>query len=156
MSNIESGVGLRPLFSLEVELNSLVSVGPTPAGEVRLISIAGGQFRGAELNGTILPGGADWQSVRSDGGLEISARYLLRTEQGELIEVRSDGLRAAPPEVLAQLARGEAVPKDAYYFRTAMRFRTAAARVNFLNDLLAVAYGERRGGRVHLDVHAVL
>jgi hypothetical protein len=157
MPNTEpTRAGLRPLLELDAELSPIVSTGTTPNGEIRLIPITGGKFEGTELRGEILGGGADWQDVRSDGALEISARYLLRTEQGEMIEVRSVGLRAAPPEVLAALARGERVPSSSYYFRTAIRFRTAAERLQRLNNVLAVSYGERRGAGVHLVVYEVL
>jgi hypothetical protein len=156
MSESDRTVGLRPLLTIDALLVGITSVGATPSGELRLIPIASGQFEGPELRGEVLPGGADWQDVRSDGVLEISARYLLKTDQGELIDVRSVGLRAAPAEVLAQLARGERVPRNAYYFRTAMRFRTASLRLGRFNDVLAVAYGERSANGVHLEVYEVL
>ena len=38
----------------------------------------------------------------------------------------SQGVRHGPPDVLAALARGEPVDPSLYYFRTSMRFRTAA------------------------------
>ena len=157
MSNTElPTAGLKPLLVIDADLEKITTIGATPGGEVRLIPIASGTFEGAELRGTILSGGADWQDVRSDGAIEISARYLLQTDQGEMLEVRSVGLRAAPPEVMERLARGERVPSAAYYFRTAIRFRTAAERLRRLNDVLAVSYGERRGGSVHLVVYEVL
>lgn len=148
--------GLRLLLSLDADLPSITSIGKTPGGEIRLIPIGGGTFEGPELRGQLLGGGADWQEVRNDGVLEISARYLLKTDQDEMIEVRSVGLRAAPPEIMERLARGERVPSITYYFRTAVRFRTGAPRLARLNNVLAVAYGERRGASVHLDVHEVL
>jgi hypothetical protein len=146
---------LIPLFEIDAQLAPIVSTGGTPNGEIRLIPITGGTFQGELLRGEILPGGADWQDVRSDGALEISARYLLRTDVGELLEVRSIGLRAAAPEVLEKLARGEAVPMESYYFRTAVRFRTSAQRLRRLNDVLAISYGERRKQSVHLYVYEV-
>ena len=69
--------------------------------------------------------------------------------------MRSEGVRAATPEVLTARP-GELVPASEYYFRTAMRFRTAALRLARLNDVLAVAYGERRRQGVHLEVFEVL
>ncbi|HET6339530.1 MAG TPA: DUF3237 family protein [Polyangiales bacterium] len=157
MSNTERPTpGLRPLLSLEASLPGITSIGTTPTGEIRLIPISGGTFEGEELRGEILGGGADWQDVRNDGVLEISARYILKTDQGEMLEVRSVGLRAAPREVLERLGRGERVPSTSYYFRTAVRFRTAAARLERFNNILAVSYGERRGAGVHLDVYEVL
>ena len=43
------------------------------------------------------------------------------------------------------LARGEAVPPEAYYFRTAVRFTTGAPAWLHLNKLLAIAVGQREG-----------
>ena len=146
---------LIPLLEIDAQLAPIVSVGNTPGGEIRLIPITGGTFQGEALRGEILPGGADWQDVRSDKALEISARYLLRTDQNELLEVRSVGLRAAPPEILEKLGRGEPVPMESYYFRTAVRFRTSAQRLQRLNDVLAISYGERRKHSVHLYVYEV-
>ncbi|MEY4579806.1 MAG: hypothetical protein RL701_4509 [Pseudomonadota bacterium] len=137
-SNTE-GVGLRQLFTFLVDVTTPVSVGPSPQGEVRMVPIVGGSFSG-EYSGVVLSGGNDWQVVRADGCIEISARYLLKTEAGEIIEVHSDGLRSGP------------IP----YFRTAMRFRTVAPRLDALNNLLAVAYGQRREKQVELVVYAVL
>ena len=82
-------------------------------------------MEGARLNGRILPGGADWQIIRTDGVADLKARYTIETEAGARILVPSDGLRHGPPEVIARLARGETVDPSLYYFRTAMRFETA-------------------------------
>jgi hypothetical protein len=144
------------LFVIDASVPGITTVGTTPSGEIRLIPITGGTFEGEDLRGELLPGGADWQDVRSDGVLEISARYLLKTDRGEMIEVRSVGVRAGAPEVLARLGRGELVPAAEYYFRTAIRFRTAAPRLMRLNDILAVSYGERRRQGVRLEVFEVL
>jgi hypothetical protein len=144
------------LCELHVEVEPPVSVGVTPSGEIRLVAITGGTFLGPDLRGRVLPGGADWQEARSDGTLEIRARYLLETDAGERIEVRSEGLRAAPPEVLARLGRGELVGVDQYYFRTHVRLRTSATGLAHLNDLLAVATGQRMPTGVRLSVFAIL
>ena len=52
----------------------------------------------------------------------------------------------------AALARGEIVDPVSYYFRTAVRLRTAAPGLSRLNALLAVATGERAADRVRLRV----
>ena len=70
----------------------------------------------------------DWQTVRQDGAIEIRAHYLLRTDQGDPIEVCSDGLRVASPEVAARLASGKVVDPQEYYFRTHVRLSTSAPR----------------------------
>jgi len=127
----------------------------TPLGEMRLIRFVGGTFEGDDLRGLLLPGGTDWQQVRADGALEIRAHYLLQIDRGETIEVISEGLRDASPDVLARMARGEMVDPAEYYFRTHIRLRIASERIAHLNRLLALSFGSRRARSVHLPVFAV-
>ena len=87
--------------------------------------------------------------------LEIRAHYLLETDEGERIEVISEGIRAGSPEVLDRIARGDDVPADHYYFRTFVRFNSGSERLAHLNRLLAVSVGERRRSSVHLQLYAV-
>jgi hypothetical protein len=100
----------------------------------------------------VVAGGVDWQLQRADGVLEIGAHYVIRTNDGALVEVRSDGLRHGPPEVMVRLAAGEPVARDAYFFRTLMRFTTGDARWLHLNKVMAIASGERQARLVVLDV----
>lgn len=65
-------------MELTVEVGDLVSMGPAPLGERRVIPILGGSFQGPELRGEVLPGGADWQIARRDTVLDLDARYALR------------------------------------------------------------------------------
>jgi len=129
--------------------------GPARHGERRYVTLGAGTARGAELNGTLVEGGIDWQVQRADGATEISAHYVLRSTDGALIEVQSDGIRHGPPEVMARLARGEMVAPDAYYFRTLLRFTTGHADWLHLNRMLAIGVGRREAARVHLDVWRV-
>jgi hypothetical protein len=145
-----------PIFTIEAELEAIMSLGQTPSGERRIIGILGGPVRGPKLNGRVLPGGADWQIIRSDGAADIQARYTIETDKGGRILVNSDGIRHGPPEVLAALARGEAVDPARYYFRTVMRFETADPEAAWLNRILAIARGERLPRAVKLDVYEVL
>jgi Protein of unknown function (DUF3237) len=144
-----------PIFTVTAELEAMMTLGRTPYGERRVIGILGGTVHGPKLNGRILPGGADWQILRSDGAADIQARYIIESEQGARIVVNSTGLRHGPPEVLAQLARGDKVDPALYYFRTVMRFETADAGVDWLNRILALATGERQARSVRLDVYEV-
>ncbi|WP_298727539.1 DUF3237 domain-containing protein [uncultured Ferrovibrio sp.] len=145
---------LSPIFDLEVEVATPQSIGRGEMGERRCIPIAGGRLKG-KLNGKVLPGGADWQVLRPDGMADLDAHYMLVTDAGEQIEVWSRGLRSGPPEVMARLARGESVDPASYYFRTALRFETAAPQLQWLVHRLAIGYGERRPDQVLLKVYAV-
>jgi Protein of unknown function (DUF3237) len=145
-----------PFLRLEVELEPILHLGPTPYGDRRIVPIAGGRFDGPRLRGRIVPGGADWQIVRADGVADIEARYTLETEAGERILVRSEGLRHGPEDAIAALARGEPVDPAAYYFRTIIRFETGAPALAWMNRILTVARGAREPTCVRLDVFEVL
>lgn len=142
------------LMVLTVDVGPPVQVGQVAGQARRYVPLLGGSVEGA-YRGSIAPGGVDWQSTGPDGMLEISARYVLQLEQGH-VEVRSEGLRAGTPDVLERLAAGETVSPDQYYFRTAMRFYTAAPELSRLNELLAIAVGERLARQVRLQVFPVL
>jgi hypothetical protein len=144
---------LAELLTIEVEVEPILDLGDIRTGVRRLIPFTRGTFRGPDgLRGTVAPGGADWQLVRSDGTIEIDAHYVLRTDGGALIEVRSTGLRRAPAEVLDRIAAGEPVDPAEYYFRTHIRLWTADPELGWMNDLLAVSSGERRQSAVRITV----
>ncbi len=147
----------RPLIRLlRAELADIIDFGLTPMGHRRVVNIRGGHFEGDLVSGIVLPGGADWQWVRTDGTIDLDARYTLKTDAGELIQVTSQGLRTASPEVLARLGRGEDVDPALYYFRTVMRFETSAPALLPLTRLLAVAYGRRTRNAVELRIDEIL
>jgi Protein of unknown function (DUF3237) len=145
---------LEYLMSISAEVGELMSMGPAPLGERRVVTITGGTFAGPLLHGDIV-GGADWQIARRDGVLELDARYALREARGGLVQVVSQGFRHGPPEVLARLARGEDVDPASYFFRTFMRFETGAAELAFLNRTMALATARRQARRVELQCFGV-
>lgn len=143
---------LLPLTRVTCEVGAVVSLGgPAKHGERRYVPILSGTAVGPELNGVLLPGGVDWQVQRADGVTDISAHYVIRTADGALVEVQSDGLRHGPPEVMARLARGEAVPPQDYFFRTLVRLTTGHPSWLHLNQVMALAVGQRENSRVILD-----
>lgn len=133
----------------------MVRLGRTPVGERRVIGILGGRAEGPKLKGRVLPGGADWQVIRSDGAADIEARYIIESDDGGRVLVSSEGLRHGPAEVLEKIARGENVDPKLYYFRTVMRFETAEPSLDWLNRILALARGKREARAVRLDVYEV-
>jgi hypothetical protein len=81
-------------FVLEarVTVGTMIQVGESKRGVRRIIPITGGTFSGPKLKGDILPGGDDWQLVRPDGDTELYARYLLKTQDGYIIQVINQAL----------------------------------------------------------------
>lgn len=141
---------LTPLMTLEVLVAAPVQIDASAHGR-RFIPIIGGTVGGG-LTGKVLAGGGDWQTVWPGGQMDIAAHYVLEIDGHGTVEVRSNGVRHGPPAVLEALARGEAVDPARYYFRTAVRFRTAAPGLSHLNALLAIATGERGADAVRLRV----
>jgi len=143
------------LCSLVVLVGPITSLGQGPYGERRVIALLGGTVSGPGMEGRVLPGGHDWQTVRADGVVDIDAHYALELDDGALVEISSVGMRHGPVDVLARLGRGEAVDPSDYFFRTFVRFQTGAARLAHLNRTMAVAVGARRATQVELTLHAL-
>ena len=154
-SGCSRNLNLLPLFRAEISLAPPQELGGTPQGRRRIINITGGSFRGERLSGRVLPGGADWQLIRSDGVADLDARYTLETQDGALIYVRNRGLRHGPAEVLKRLSLGQDVDPTLYYMRTTPSFETGDARYSWLNRMVCVATGARRGAAVELDVFEI-
>src|SRR3954454_24795717 len=103
-------------MTLEVVVAPPQKIGLVPHGTRATAPITSGRFEGPRLRGKVLPGGADWTLLRSDGVLELDLRLTLEAEDGALIYLTSFGLRHGSPEVLAALGRGESVDPSRYYF----------------------------------------
>jgi Protein of unknown function (DUF3237) len=148
---------LRLMARFTVELTGpLWDLGPTTAlGRRRIVPITGGRFEGPLLNGEILDNGADWQVVADDGSTVVDTRYLLRTDDGALVYLRTHGYRHGPPEVLARLTAGEEVDPTDYYFRIHLNFETASADHAWLNHAVAVGSALRLPDAVVYDAYLV-
>ena len=148
--------GIRYLFRIEAQVGPPVEGGSAGGISRRMIPIIGGKVSGPALEGVVLPGGADWQTVRADGTSLVRARYLIRSNSGAIIEVDNPGIRRGPPELMSRLLAGEPVDPALYYFRTAPRFTTSAPEYAFLMDFVCVCSGERRRDAAILLVYALL
>ena len=147
--------GLTWVFSIRAELAPPLEVGPVEGGQRRFIAITGGTVYGPKLNGVVLPGGGDWQSIMPGGLARIEARYFFKAADGTVIEVTNPGLRTASPEVTARLASGEAVDPSLYYFRTTPSFRVPPGAHEWLGRKVFVARGIRRPDHVVIDYYVV-
>jgi hypothetical protein len=146
---------LVPMTRIRCEVGALVTLGPAKYGERRYVPLGAGTVQGPELNGTLVEGGVDWQVQRADGVTDIAAHYVIRTDDGALVEVQSEGMRHGPPEVMVRLARGEPVARNEYFFRTVVRFTTGAPQWLHLNKVLAIAVGQREARLVLLDLYRI-
>lgn len=143
-------------FELFAQVADPIIVGEMPNGQRRIIDILSGEFEGPGIKGRLVPGGADWQTIREDGFTEVDTRYLLETDDGHLIYVTNIGIRHAAPEVMARLNAGEEVEQSEIYFRAIPEFETDAPELQWLTRSIFVSTGERYPNGVVIRYYRVL
>ena len=153
MGDAESAPNFEFIFAAHVLVDRPLDFGDIGKGGRRIVPIIGGEFSGPRMRGEVVPGGADWQILRSDGVSELEARYTLRTDDGALIQVRNLALRHGPPQVMAALAAGKPADPASYYFRGATFFETGAARYTWIGKHIVVSTGEREPTGVRLKFY---
>ncbi|MBK6802237.1 DUF3237 domain-containing protein [Novosphingobium sp.] len=130
--------GQPPAFRLEVEVLAPQALDPASMGPVRVVSITGGRVSGA-LEGRILPGGTDWQTVEPDGSVGIEARYLLELADGARIELQSRGRRAGGTGA----------------FWSSIWLRSADPAHAWVNGAQFIGLGRKLDGHVAIDAFAL-
>ncbi|WP_407177168.1 DUF3237 domain-containing protein [Bradyrhizobium sp. STM 3562] len=143
------------VFTITALIGEVVSAGDIGHGVRRVIPIIGGEVRG-EINGKVLPFGADFQIIRPNELIELEAKYALETDDGAVIYVENKGIRFGPVDLLQKLKRNEAVDPKLIYCRTSPNFETGHEKYRWLMEHLFVASVARHAMRVVIDVHQVL
>lgn len=121
-------------FTIEATISDALMMGETIDGKRLSIPITGGRFYGNNIRGKVLPGGADYQLIRQDGATSLHAVYMLKTDDGALINVINSGVL---------------VPKSDnqdFYFRTTPTFTAPNGQYSWLNKSIFVG-----GVRVSAD-----
>lgn len=148
---------LEFMFEVAATLAPPQELGKTTYGNRRVINITGGTVTGPKINGKVLAGGADWQIVREDGTADLMAKYSLMTDDGVIILVENTGIRTAPKEVLARLAKGEDVNPSEYYMRTSAKMEVkAGSKYDWLNKAVIISTGMRKANSVVIHFYRVL
>lgn len=146
---------LEFVLELRVNIGSTLESGSHSSGSRRMVPISGGTFSGV-ISGRVLPGGADWQFIESNLLTFVDARYIIETDNGSRIEVRNQGVRHGPPEVIKRLSVGERVSPTEYYFRTNPKFYPSPGPYEWLKRSVFVGSGERLSDLVVVRVWKVL
>jgi hypothetical protein len=147
----------RHLFTLMIKLHPTIELGDTPAGQRRIFAVSGGEFTGDRMCGSIVPViGSDLLLVRADGSAQQDVRMLLKTNDEALVLMTYHGVRHASEEVNSRIARGEPVDGAEYYLRTSPCFETSSMKYSWINRIVAVGMGERRGDSVVYEVFEIL
>ena len=146
----------RYAFSLTIRIGAPIVAGDFGYGLRRIIPILGGEVRGEGIKGTILPHGADFQTIRPNGFTELEAKYAFELDDGAIVYIENIGIRFGRKELLDRIAKGETVDPASIYFRSVPKFETGAEKYRWLMENLFVGVGARHPDRVEIDVHQVL
>jgi Protein of unknown function (DUF3237) len=146
----------RYVFTITARIAEATTAGDLGHGVRRIIPITGGEVRGEEVNGKVLPFGADFQIIRPNELIDLEARYAFETDDGAVVYVENKGIRFGPVDLLMRLKRGEPVDPKLIYFRTVPKFETGAEKYRWLMEHIFVASAARHADRVVIDVHMVL
>lgn len=126
VSTTEQIFKTKHIWDAQVLIGEGVELGKTKYGTRRMIPITGGTFKGADIEGTVLQGGADFQVTRADGDTEFTARYMLKTNDGVLIQVINRALYSPSTD-----------KKDAPYMRSVLELEAPSdSRYAYLNHAI--------------------
>jgi hypothetical protein len=137
---------LRMVARIEVNVAAPIVLGDLAGMQRRMIPILGGKITGEDFGGNILPGGSDLQLVRTDGTIDLLARYAIDLGNLGSLLVENTGIRRAI---------GSSQTGAPPYFRGVVRFCAPPGPLQWLNDSVFVSSGYRDGSTVYLDVMEV-
>jgi Protein of unknown function (DUF3237) len=149
----------RLAFAFEVRAD----IGPSEhighgAGDVLdFTPITGGTVDGPRLRGVVVAGGGDWSVRRGPTVYELDARYLIRAEDGALIDIANRGCyRTETAESMARAEAGEDLDPSEVYFRTSPVFRTDAPQHRWLAESVFVGLARDEAQQVCIRFYEVL
>ncbi|RZL94105.1 MAG: DUF3237 domain-containing protein [Variovorax sp.] len=155
MTDPLSPPSLEHFADLAVDVGTPQVLGQGPAGLRRAVPIHGGTATGHGWKARVLPGGSDFQLIVSDTLSILDARYGLETDAGDRIYVQNHAVRAAAPEVMAALLRGEPVDPAQVYFRCTPHLETTAPSLRWINERVFVGVGVRHSAQVVMRFFAL-
>jgi hypothetical protein len=141
------------VFEIRAEIAPELHIGRGADEQLTFTPVSGGTVTGPRLAGDVLPGGGDW-AVERAGTAQLEARYLIRAEDGAVIDILNRGYFRATAAVLERMDRGENVPDDdpGLYFRTAPVFQTDAPQHRWLAENQFVGLARDEDGAVCIRV----
>ncbi|KAJ5092494.1 hypothetical protein NUU61_007364 [Penicillium alfredii] len=143
-------------FRMSIKLNPKVAVGQSIWGQRDWVSFVGGQWAGRWGKGIVLPGGQDTQIITKDATTNLRASYMLQTadEPPAFIIVRTEGWLTGAKDILEKVNdanMADSVNPGSYKYRVNLSMETGDERYTFLNTLMWVGSGCRRGHEVIFD-----
>ncbi|GAA4832973.1 DUF3237 domain-containing protein [Kitasatospora terrestris] len=137
---------LRFAFEIRAEVAETLHIGHGDGEVTEFTPITGGSVDGPLLRGEVLPGGGDWSSTRGEV-CELDARYLLRAEDGAVIDIVNRGFYAPKAASPDQFDGELQVSEAGHYYRTSPVFRTDAPAHRWLAETVFVGLARPDGDR---------
>ncbi|KAL4904591.1 hypothetical protein BDW74DRAFT_154199 [Aspergillus multicolor] len=142
-------------FRLSLKVNPKVGVGPGIWGTRDWVTFVGGQWAGRWGKGVVVPGGQDSQVMVKES-TSLRANFLLQTadDPPAFIVVKTNGWLTGAKDVLDKLNNpqlADGINANSYKYRVNLSMETGDDRYTFLNTLMWVASGCRRGQEIILD-----
>ncbi|SDQ27106.1 DUF3237 domain-containing protein [Leucobacter chromiiresistens] len=144
---------LEFVFEIRATIGPDRHIGRGPDEALSFTPVTGGSVHGPAFTGEVLPGGGDWAVTRS-GTAQLEARYLIRADDGAVVDVLNRGYFRATPEMLTRMEAGEDLPEttDGLYFRTAPVFQTDAPTHRWLAEHQFIGLARDDAGQVCIRV----
>ena len=132
---------LEYVFSYVLELKTPPEViGLVPEGIRANFYFSGGTFEGPRMRGNVLPVGADYLLLRTDGIGILDVRATFETHDGALIYAPYSGILDTGPDGYERFLRNE-LPRT-MPLRNVPRFQTAHSAYAWLNRLQCFGIGQ--------------
>ncbi len=126
-----------------VDLDPKQRIGRTGSGVAFTVPITGGTFSGPDIEGSIVPGGADYQMKDRDGNFHVDAIYMLKTSDGAYIKVVNEGIAHYDPNGLI-------------YFYTQPKFTAGDGKYSYLNDNVFIGRGLYQGTKLIIRFYQIV
>ena len=144
-------------FEVRADIGPNEHVGNGLGDVLDFTPVTGGTVDGPRLRGSVVSGGGDWSVRRGPTVYELDARYLLRAEDGALIDVVNRGFyRTSSPEAMARAEAGKDLDDSEVYFRTSPVFRTDAPQHRWMAETVFVGRARDDAGQVCIRFFEVL
>ena len=106
---------------------------------LRVVNVKPGSYiKGPKISGKVVSE-TDWTRATLGGVGRLNARFVIRTDDDQLIAMSYNGLQVIPKEVLDKLSRGETVTdKEFTIFTIAATFQTSSEKYDWLNKVVMV------------------
>ena len=131
-------------FEIRAAVAPSLHIGHGDGERTEFTPITGGSVRGPRLNGSVLAGGGDWSSTRG-AVCELEARYLIRADDGAVIDIVNRGFYREGADSTDQFDGDLRVAGAGVYFRTSPVFRTDAPAHRWLAGTVFVGLARAEG-----------